>query len=441
MSIFKAYDIRGVYGKDITGEVASKLGRSLGTMLKGKGQVCVGYDTRPSSKPLFQEFTSGLMSTGCDVIDLGLVTNPMTYFYARKNKIFGCHITASHNPSNWNGFKLINPKGISFLEEGKTLERIFNAGKFVSGKGKKLREKEPFRDYQRILRGRFGKLDCRIVVDFLGGAGIRSSPILKETGIDAIKLHGKPNAHLYGFHMLEPWGVLLDSAKKAVKRSHADFGVAYDCDADRSIFISPDGQYVDPSVMVGIFSKHELQKRKGKVVATFDCASEVQPMVKGMGGSFSWSRIGHSFIEKKVLLERAIFAGEDSSHFWFGEFYPFSDGLLSTLELCRIIKERDKGFDELIREIRFKPVEKIYFDAKTDEKKERVVEILRKKYPGSIDIRDGFKIRMNDIEWVIVRGSQTLPEINLCVEAKTKSSMKRITKRYSEEIKKLISSR
>jgi phosphomannomutase len=438
MSIFKAYDIRGVYGKDITEEVALNLGKSLGTLLKGKGTVCVGYDTRPSSLPLFRKFASGLMSTGCKVIDLGLVTNPMTYFYAKNNKIFGCHITASHNPSNWNGFKMIRTDGVSFIEEKDELEEIYLSKRFASGKGKIIKDRFPEREYKILLEKRFKKTCCNIVVDFLGGAGIKNSEILKGGCSKVTCLHKKPDAALYGFHMLEPWGELLDSAKKAVREEKADFGVAYDCDADRSIFISPDGKYVDPSLMIGLFAKNALEHERGEIIATFDCASELQAMVEGMKGSFSWSRIGHSFIEKKLLKDRAVFAGEDSSHFWFGDFYPFSDGLLSTLELCRIINERGKSFSYLLKEIKFKPVEKIYIDAKTDERKDEVIKNLRKKYPKSTDIFDGFKMFINKTEWVIIRASQTLPEINLCIEARNGKRMKELTRKYSSMIKEML---
>jgi phosphomannomutase / phosphoglucomutase len=436
MSIFKAYDIRGVYGKDITEQVALDIGKSLGTLLKGKNTVCVGHDTRPSSMPLFKNFTLGLCSTGCKVIDLGLISNPTAYFFAMKGKTFGCHITASHNPANWNGFKIIKPNGTSLIEEERELERIFLSKRFITGKGRIVRERRAIKKYGDFLKKRIGKLKCKVVVDFLGGAGTKSIDILRGTGMKVISLHKVSDASLYGFHMLEPWGVLLDSAKKAVKSERADFGVAYDCDADRCIFISPEGHYVDPSIMVGIFSKSILEKRKGGIISTYDCAIEMEGMVKRMGGKFFWSRIGHSFIEKKLLEEGALFAGEESSHYFFGDFYPFSDGLLSTLKLCKLMKERGKSFSELIGEISFKPVEKIYINAKTDERKDRIVEKIRKMHPRSIDISDGFKIILNKEEWVIIRGSQTLPEVNLCIEAKSKERMKELTKKYSSMIRK-----
>jgi len=437
MNIFRAYDIRGIYGKDITDEVALDLGKSLGTLLKGKGKVCVGFDTRPSSISLFRNFVSGLSSTGCSVISLGMVPNPIAYFFAWKNKVYGCHVTASHNPVDWNGFKLIKPNGVTFIDEYKDLEGILHSKKFISGKnGKVVEEKNAIKEYGNFIKDRIGKLDLKIVVDFLGGAGIKSSEVLRDLGLEVITLHEKPDASLYGFHKLESWGDLLDAAKETVKREKADFGVAFDADADRSIFISPSGNYIDPSVVHGIFTTNILKRKKGKIIATFDSAVELEKLSESRGGKLVWSRIGHNFIEQRILDEDALFAGEQSSHYYFNNFYPFSDGVLSTLILCKILKETKKSFDDLIKEIKFHPVVKLYIEAETDEKKIEVVEKLRKRYPDSTDIMDGFKIKINETEWVIIRGSQTLPEINLCIEALNEKRIKELVKEYSSIIKK-----
>ncbi len=437
MSIFKAYDIRGVYGKDITEDVALNLGKSLGTMLNGKGKICIGYDTRPSSITIFNNFVSGLISTGCSVISLGMIPNPMAYFCSWKKKIFGCHVTASHNPVNWNGFKLIKPNSVSFIAENKTIENIFNSKKFIKGKEGDIEELNIAKEYFDFLKRKVGKLKGKIVVDFLGGAGLKNKEIFKELGISITPLHEKPDASLYGFHMLEPWGELLNDAKKVVEKGNMDFGVAYDCDADRSIFIDSEGRYVDPSLVIGIFVKSILKRKRGKIVATFDCASELEKLSKIMNGKLLWNRIGHSFIEQRITDERALFAGEQSSHYYFNEFYPFSDGLLSTLQLLKVLNETDKSFDYLIEKIKFNPVQKVYIDAKTDEKKVEIVEKLRKRYPNSIDISDGFKLSLNDREWVIIRGSQTLPEVNLCIEAKNQSKMKDLIAEYTKLIKQV----
>jgi len=437
MDIFRAYDIRGIYGEDIIDEVALRLGKSLGTFLKGKGDVCVGFDTRSSSPILFDNFVAGLTSIGCNVISLGMIPNPIAYFYAWKNKIFGCHITASHNPATWNGFKIFKPNGVSFIEENKAIKNIFNSKKFITnGKGEIREEKGIIKEYSDFLKSRFGKLKGKIVVDFLGGAGIKSLEILKELGLDVIPLHEKPDASLYGFHRLESWGDLLNTAMDSVRKEKADFGVAFDADADRSIFMNSAGEYMDPSVMHGIFTKNILKSKKGRIIATFDSATELEKLSKDNGGKLIWSRIGHNFIEQKILDENALFAGEQSSHYYFNEFYPFSDGILTTLKLCKILNETKRNFDELIKEIKFHPVVKLYIEAKTDEKKIEVVEKLRKRFPNSIDIADGFKFKLNKIEWIIIRGSQTLPEVNLCIEAKNKDRLKELIQKYSEIIKK-----
>ncbi len=321
----------------------------------------------------------------------------------------------------------------------KTLENVFNSEKFiVRNNGKVTEEKNIIKEYSNFLKNKIGNVNGKIVVDFLGGAGVKAIEIFKEMGLDIIPLHDKPDASLYGFHRLEPWGELLNTAKETVKKEKADFGVAFDCDADRSVFISSAGKYVDSSIINGIFIKNILKIKKGKIVATFNCASELENFSKNLGGKLIWFRIGHSFIEEKIVEENALFAGEESSHFYFNEIYPFSDGILSTLYLSKILKETNRKFDELIKEIKFHPIESLYINAKTDENKIKVVEKLREKYPNSIDIMDGFKIKLNDIEWVLIRTSNTLPEVNLCVEAKNKKRLKELISKYSEIIKKQI---
>ena len=123
MSIFKSCDIRGVYGKELTDEIAFKLGRAVGSFIKGK-KICVAYDSREVSRKFFKKFTKGLIASGSEVISLGMLPNPILYFYAWKKKIFGCVITASHNPKEWTGLKLVKPDGTSFVEEMKKIKEI-----------------------------------------------------------------------------------------------------------------------------------------------------------------------------------------------------------------------------------------------------------------------------------------------------------------------------
>ena len=439
MSIFRAYDIRGIYGKDLTDEVAFKIGKALGTFLEGREKVCVGYDTRPSSPTLFKNLISGLLSTGCKVVSIGMVPNPVAYFFAWKKKIFGCYVTASHNPVEWNGFKIFKPNGTSFTEkEIKKLERIYNSGKFIVGKGNMEKEKNAIREYMEFLLNKLNRLEGKIIVDFLGGAGVCVAKIFKKIGLKTVLLHNKPDASLYGFHRLEPWGDLLNLVKKAVKKEKADLGVAFDADADRSVFIDSKGNFVDPSKISAIFIHELLKSKRGKVVLTYDCAVELEEFVRKLRSIVIWSRIGHSFIEEKLVKEKAIFGGEQSSHFFFNIFYPFSDGILSTLYLIKILNKNKKSLEEFVKQFKFNPIAKLYINAKTDEAKVRVIEEIRRKYRNSIDVGDGFKVFLNKGEWVLIRASQTLPEINLCIQAKNRRRLKGLVEKYSRIIKKKI---
>lgn len=348
-----------------------------------------------------------------------------------------CH--NSHNPVEWNGFKILKPNGVSFTEEIKLLEDIFHSKKFTTGKGEVEEGKNVIKEYTNFLKNKIGKVKGRVVVDFLGGAGIGSIETLREVGLEIIPLHDKPDASLYGFHRLEPWGDLLNTAKETIKKEKADFGVAFDCDADRSVFIDSSGNFIDPSIMNAIFIENILKGREGqKIVATYDCASELEDFVKKLGGKLVWNRVGHGFIEQRVIDEKALFAGEQSSHFYFNIFYPFSDGTLSTLYLCKILNETDKRLDELASKIKFHPIAKLYINAVTDEKKIRVVEKIKNEFPAAIDIMDGIKMNLNEIEWVLIRASQTLPEVNLCVEAINDKRLEWLVEKYTKLIEQKI---
>ena len=430
MSIFRAYDIRGIYGKDLTDEIMLKIGKAFGTFVKGK--VCVGYDTRKSSKKLFDAFSSGLTSTGCEVISLGLVANPMLYFYAWKNKMIGALITASHNPKEWNGLKMVKPNGVSFIDEIKKIEEIYNSENFLKGKGK-IVKLDAIKDYEKFLENEIGISKKKVVVECFGAAGIVGLPILRKLGLKIISLHDKADGNFFGFERPEPKGENLNLLKKTVIKEKADFGVAYDGDGDRSVFVDNKGRELNGSIMSAIFSDYILRKKKGSILLTADCASEIENIVRKLGGKTIWWRVGHGFIEQKSVEEKVLFAGEQSSHFYFNEFYPFSDGILATIYLSKVLESKTK-LSDLVDKINLHPMEKLYINVETDENKNRIIESLKKKYPNALDIMDGIKIKLNDIEWVLIRESQTNPEINICVEAKDENRMKDLIREYTKLI-------
>lgn len=435
MSIFKAYDIRGVYGDDLNDDIMLDMGKALGTFLGGK-TVCVGYDTRKSSKRLFEVFSLGLISTGCNVISLGLVTNPMLYFYAWKNKVYGALITASHNPKNWNGLKLLRPDGVSFTEEIKKIEEIYDSDEFTKGKGK-MTSGGVIDDYEKFIEKNLGIVRKKVVVECFGAAGVAALPVLKKLGLEVTSLHDKVDGNFFGFERPEPKGENLSNLKKAVEREGADFGVAFDGDADRAVFIDNKCMEINVSSIIAIFIENILRRKKGSIVITADCASEIERIAKSMGGKIIWWRIGHGFIEEKCVKEKALFGGEQSSHFYFNEFYPFSDGTLAIVYLAKIIEENKKSLSDMVGKIKIHPLEKIYINAENDENKLRIIGEVKKRYPNALDITDGVKIKLNDIEWVLIRASQTMPEINLCIEAKNENRLKDLIAEYTKLIKQV----
>jgi phosphomannomutase len=435
--LFRAYDLRGLYPYEINEKIAERVGKALGTFLEGKESVCVGFDTRSSSRRIFKNFCSGLSSTGCRVISLGLLPNPVVYFYAWKNKIFGCMITASHNPKNWTGFKLIKPNGTSFLEEIEKLKEIFEVGNFLTGNGR-IQEENALVPYKIFLKKNLGEIKCKIVVECFGGAGVKGIEVLQELGLNVIGLHDKPDKNFFGFERPEPKGENLKPLIKAVKKRKADFGVAFDGDADRAVFVDGRGRELSGSLASTIFLQDILKRKKGKVILTADCASELKGMVEKLGGKLIWWRVGHGFIEKKVVEENALFAAEESSHFYFNQFYPFSDGILATAYLAKILFERGEKLSSIVDKIKIHPTEKIYVNVVTDENKFKIVEKLKEDFPEAINIMDGIKIELNKVEWVLIRASQTLPEINICAEGKDKRRLKEIVEKYKKIVEEKL---
>jgi phosphomannomutase/phosphoglucomutase len=362
----------------------------------------------------------------------------MVYFYAWKNKVYGVVITASHNPKEWNGLKIVKPNGVSFINELKKLEKIFQSKNFIRGKGKITKDNAK-KLYEKFLIRRFNRINKKIVAEFFGGVSSVALSIFRKMGLKTITLHARMNKNFSGFRRPEPKGKNLIPLKKKVKKMKADFGVAFDGDGDRSVFIDDKGRELNGSILSAIFVNYILRKKRGKIIVTADCASEIEDIVKKLNGKIIWWRVGHGFIEKKCLEEKALFAGEQSSHFYFNEFYPFSDGILATIYLAKILSESNKKLSDLVGEMNLCPMEKLYINVRTDKNKIKILEKLRKKYPRALDVMDGIRIRLNKKEWVLIRASQTMPEINLCIEAKNKKRLKVLVRKYTKMIKNTLS--
>jgi phosphomannomutase / phosphoglucomutase len=367
------------------------------------------------------------------VLSLGLVSNPMLYFCSWKNNMFGALVTASHNSKEWNGLKMVRPNGVSFIEEMQELEAICNSENFIEGKGK-VKKVVIGKVYASFLKKSIGTTKKKVVLECFGGGGVASVPVLKSLGLKVKSLHDKPRGDFYGFERPEPKGQNLDSLKKAVLKEKADFGVAFDGDGDRSVFVDDLGRESNVSSIIAVFADFILSKKVGPIILTADCASEIEDIVKRRGGRTVWWRVGHGFIEDKSVKENAIFAAEQSSHMYFSEFYPFSDGAMATAYMSKLLTQTKSKLSDLIDKANINPIGKFYINVGTDERKNQLMENIKRSYPNALDIMDGIKIKLNTTEWILIRASQTNTEINLCIEAESEKRIEEIAKVYTKMI-------
>jgi phosphomannomutase / phosphoglucomutase len=438
-TMFRAYDIRGVYGQELTDSVCELIGKAIGTMLN-VDEYIVGYDTRTHSPKIFEQFLKGITSTGTDVLSVGMLPNPVIYFNGFINKLPGLMITASHNPPEYNGFKFFRANGSSYTDEIPKIKEIVKGGVFkASSYGNLVDIDYGLNDYREFLDGKIKvEKKIKVVAECFHGVASTIVPYIFETfGIECIPLHHDIKGDFGGLRP-EPKGENLNELRKKVVQEKADFGIAFDGDADRSVFIDNEGKEYMASVPGTLFIKDILSKTKGEIIATIDCPSAISKAVEENGGKIFWNRIGHGFIEENLIKRKALFAVEQSSHFYFNQFYPFSDGFLAGLKMAEILSKSDKKFSELAAEMTYNPTEKIYIDAGTDAKKVKVVENLKKQFSDVIDAVDGFKIFLNETEWVMIRTSQNLPEVNLVIEAKDEKRLKEILEKYTKLIKEEI---
>ncbi|RLE76803.1 MAG: hypothetical protein DRJ44_03440 [Thermoprotei archaeon] len=346
-----------------------------------------------------------------------------------------CH--NSHNPPEYGGFKFIRCDGTSFIEEYRKIKEIVLSGKFEkSEKLGSVKEENVLESYLKTVSRHVrveGKV--KIVAETFGGAVNLVLPkILNTFNIELKVLHPQIKGDFYGLRP-EPKGENLRELRKRVVKEGADFGVAFDGDADRAVFVDDKGRELSGSLAGIVFTKY-LTKKGDTIVLTYDTSTALREVAENKGLKIVWSRVGHGFIEEKVRDHGAVLGIEQSSHFYFGFLYPFSDGVLSTLLMTSIVSQGVK-ISEALEKVKARPMEKIYINAVNDHIKKKVIKKIEEMYPSAEKLEDGVKIYFGD-EWVIVRESQTMPEVNLVVEAENEERLEELISEYKKLIKKLV---
>lgn len=434
-NIFKAYDIRGLVGTELTPDFAEAVGSAFARFLKGAGEpttLVVGEDMRPSSPQLADAFSAGARSQGFDVIRIGLASTDMLYFAAGKLNLPGAMFTASHNPAEYNGIKMCLSAARPVGKESGLVEiENFVRGEKVSpvtqvGTETKREMLSEYVAHLRTLVDLTGIKKLKIVVDAGNGmAGYTAPALFDGLGAEVIPMYYEldgtfPN---HEANPIDPEN--LKDLQKAMKKEKADIGLAFDGDADRCFLVDENGDAVNPSALTALIAERELKRYPGSgIIHNLISSRSVKEVVEENGGIAHRSRVGHSYIKALMAQTGSVFGGEHSGHFYFKDFWLADSGALAALHALAALGKSDKPLSELLKPYnRYSSsgeINSVVTDAKN---KIKEIESKYMAQPGvEIDHFDGLTVN-GDTWWFNVRSSNTEPLLRLNVEAKTQGAM------------------
>lgn len=440
MTIFRAYDIRGVFGKDLNEEISENIGKAFATYVGG-GRIAVGRDCRLSSPSLHASIIRGVSYSGCDVVDIGMVPTPLLYFSTHHYRMSGgIMVTGSHNPPEYNGFKLCKGTSTLFGEEIQQLSRIIDSRKYLVGSGKVTRKRVE-EDYINFVSERIKiRRRLKVVVDAGNGtAGGVSVKLFRRLGCDVVPLYCEPDGRFPNHHPDPTIDAALSDLIVKVNEEKADLGVAYDGDGDRSGFVDDSGKILRGDQALALFSREVLERNpKAKIILEVKCSQAAIDDIKAHGGIPIMYRTGHSFIKKKMREENALIAGEMSGHFFFADnYYGYDDAIFASLRMVELLSKSNSRLSEMVSTIpRYESTPEIRVPC-SDDLKFKIVDEITKKFIGSYEVItvDGARIQFSD-GWGLVRASNTEPALILRFEAKTESRLSEIKSMIEAELKK-----
>ncbi len=425
--IFKAYDIRGIYGTDLTDETAFKIGRAVATFLKPEKFV-IGHDMRPHSTPLFEAMAKGLTMQGVDVVNIGLASTPMSYYANGKLGADGSVIiTASHNPGEWNGMKICRELAIPI--SGATgiadIERIVSEESFdepAAAPGT-ITEYDIKPEYFEHIRS-FAEIEkpIDVLIDYANGMGILEGGVFTDAMFNITPMYDELDG-TFPNHEANPLDLeTLEAISARLKEGNYAFGIAFDGDADRAGFLDENGDNVSMDIITALIAKSLLEKVPGAPVF-YDLRSSwaVKEVIEENGGKPMMSRVGHAFIKAQMREADAVFAGELSGHYYFKDNYYTESSSLAAIYVANLLSETGKPLSELVKPIRR------YFASGEINSEVADVEAVFARLNEKFGDAKTFQLDGNSYEyadwWFNVRSSNTEPLVRLNLEAKTPEQM------------------
>ncbi|WP_197737983.1 phosphomannomutase/phosphoglucomutase [Pseudomonas marincola] len=443
--IFRAYDIRGVVGRTLTPETAYWVGRAVGSesLAKGEPNVAVGRDGRLSGPELVEQLIQGLVDCGCNVSDVGMVPTPVVYYAANilsgKSAVM---LTGSHNPPDYNGFKIVVAGDTLANEQIQALKTRIDNNDLASGNGSV--------EQVDVLEGYFAEIrddialakNLRVVVDCgNGAAGVIAPQLIEALGCEVIPLFCDVDGNFPNHHPDPGKPENLVDLIAAVKEHNADLGLAFDGDGDRVGVVTNKGTIVYPDRLLMLFAKDVVSRNPGAdIIFDVKCTRRLIPLISGYGGRPVMWKTGHSLIKKKMKETGALLAGEMSGHIFFKErWFGFDDGIYSAARLLEILSQEDKDAESIFNAFpsdistpeinievtdanKFQLIQSLQDDGSWGEAKITTLDGVRVDYPKG---------------WGLVRASNTTPVLVLRFEAETEEELERIKTVFRTQLNSL----
>ena len=444
-SIFKAYDIRGVVGKNVDEALAEHLGRAFGSeaLLAGEKAVAVGRDGRVSGPGLVAALMRGLRSTGLDVVDIGAVTTPMLYYVAATRGSVGCssgiQVTGSHNPKDYNGFKMVMASKAIYGEDIQKLKRRIESENYTSKRGRSAKMDIEAEYSRRITSDCKLARPMKIVVDSGNGIPGATAPnILRALGCEVIDLYSKVDGDFPNHHPDPSKPENLADLIKVVHATGAELGLAFDGDGDRLGVVTAQGHIIYPDRQIMLFARDILKRHKGgTIIFDVKCSQRLPVAIRKAGGKPLLWKTGHSLIKAKLRETGAPFAGEMSGHLFFGErWYGFDDAMYTAARLLEILS-REKNPSAFLDALPTSfstpelnvPCAEGEHHAVVAELLARVADGRLKFEGGEVGTIDGLRVDFAD-GFGLIRGSNTTPVLVLRFEGHTDEALQRIEAQF-----------
>ena len=438
--IFKAYDIRGIVGDSLTPEIVYLIGKAIGSRAieLENHRVVVGRDGRLSGPDMVWALSDGITSTGVHVVDIGMVPTPVVYFATWHLETgASVSVTGSHNPPDYNGFKIMLGGETLSGEEIQGLYQRIRHDRFATGRGSVTKQSVTADYINTIVSDVQVKRPLKIVMDCGNGvAGVLAPTLFRALGVDLVELFSEVDGTFPNHHPDPIDEKNLLDLKAAVRQHQADFGIAFDGDGDRLGLVTAEGNTVWPDRQLILFARDILKRQPGaEIIFDVKCTRSLPAAIESAGGKATMYKTGHSLIKSKLKQSGAALAGEMSGHIFFKErWYGFDDGMYAGARLCELVTNQEKSPTELFNELPgLLNTPELRLELEEGEQHQLIGELVEiADFPeGTVHTIDGLRVDF-EFGFGLCRASNTTPTVIMRFEADTPQNLEQIQNRFKQ---------